>query len=257
MRKAILVVSFGTSFNETREKTIDAIENDIKNQYPDYKIYRAFTSKMIINKLKAKYNYHVDTVKEAMTRILEDGRLELIVQPTHIINGIENDIMIEEVNEFKNNFISLKIGAPLLTSTEDYFTLIDTLAEEFSFITPEDALVFMGHGSSHYSNSSYPSIDYMFKAKGYNNVHIGTVEGYPTIDEVIKSLEISKPKKVYLSPLMIVAGDHATNDMAGDDEDSWKNILLKNNYQVECILKGLGEYKAIRELFIKHIEDAI
>lgn len=256
-KKGILVVSFGTSYEETRKKTIDLIEDDIKKAFPDFKIFRAFTSKIILRKLKSEYNLKINNVKEAMEEIIRQGIKELIVQPTHIINGIENNNMIEDIKNYKDYFDSIKIGTPLLTSTEDYFSLIKVVTNKFSYIKPDEALVCMGHGSSHYTNSSYPALDYMFKAEGHDNVFLGTVEGYPTLDNVVNSLKRFKPKKSYIIPLMIVAGDHALNDMSSDEDDSWKSILENNGFECECILKGLGEYPEVRNMFIDHIKNAV
>lgn len=256
-KKAILVVSFGTSYEETRRKTIDAIEHDIQAAFPDYKVYRAFTSKMIIKKLKHNYNIKINTVTEALEKILNDGIKELIVQPTHIINGTENDFMIKDVQKYKDQFDSIQIGTPLLTTTEDYFSLIKIISNNFSNLKADEALICMGHGSDHYTNASYPALDYMFKSNGFSNIFLGTVEGYPTIDNVVSELKSFRPKKSYLIPLMIVAGDHATNDMAGDSKDSWKSILEANGFEAQCIVKGLGEYPEVRQLFIEHIKKVI
>ena len=251
-KKAILVVSFGTSYKETREKTIDQIELDIQNYFPNYKVYRAFTSNMIIKKLKRVYDLSIDTVSEALNRIVNDGVNDLIVQPTHIINGIENDFMISEIEKFKLKFNSIKIGSPLLTSTSDYIDLVETIIDEYSFIKDDEALVCMGHGTEHHANSAYISLDYIFKAHDKKNFFIGTVEGYPEIDIIVKALKKFKPSKVYLVPLMIVAGDHANNDMAGE-EDSFKTKLQDEGFEPECIIKGLGEYEDIRKIYIIYI----
>lgn len=256
-KKAILVVSFGTSYKDTREKTIDAIENHIKDTFPEYKIYRAFTSNMIIKKLIKEYHIKVDTVTEALERLIRDGINEVIVQPTHIINGIENDEMLKDIHKYRSHFISIKIGTPLLTSIEDYNDIIKIITKEFSYMTSDEALVCMGHGSSHYTNSTYPALDYMFKEKGYNNIFIGTVEAYPSFETVERELKRVNFRRVILMPLMVVAGDHALNDMAGDEEDSWKSILELQGFKVDCVVKGLGEYPEIRQMYIKHIQKAI
>jgi sirohydrochlorin cobaltochelatase len=254
--KAILVVSFGTSYEETRTKNIEAIEKRIGDKYQDYKIYRAFTSKMIIKKLKEVDGIEIPTVEEALEVISKDGMTELIVQPTHIIHGIENDNMIEAIKMYEDRFQSVMIGTPLLSETLDYEEVIDIIMNHFKGLKCEEALVLMGHGSSHYSNSSYPALDYMFKEKGYPNVYVGTVEGYPSLHHVIGIMKSKNIKKIYLTPLMVVAGDHAMNDMAGEEEDSWKVIMEEEGYEVEIVMKGLGEYKEIQEMFIKHIEKA-
>ena len=255
--KAILVVSFGTSYKETREKTIDKIEESIQNAYKDYKVYRAFTSKMIIKKLKTRDNIHVDTVEEAVERMINDGVTELIMQPTHIINGLENDIMIEDLRKHKDKFESIKIGSPLLTDINDYGKLVKILEDKFGHVPEDEALVFMGHGSSHHANAVYPALDYTFKDHGFNNFFVGTVEGYPEIDSVIKFVNEFKPKKVHLTPLMIVAGDHALNDMASDEEDAWMTLFENDGYEVDCLVKGLGEYEEIRDMFVEHVKKAV
>lgn len=256
-KKAILVVSFGTSYNDTRQKTIDAIENDIKNAYPDYEIIRAFTSQTIINKLKERDSLVIYNVKEAMEKLIKDGFDTVICQPTHIMNGYEYDDMVSEVSEYKSKFKFLAFGTPLLTSTKDYKAVANILSNEIPELQINEALVFMGHGTEHYANSAYAALDYHFKDNGNKNIFVGTVEGYPDLDTVLKQMKSFNPKKIYLMPLMVVAGDHATNDMAGDEQDSWKITFKKQGYEVEVILKGLGEIQAIRQIYINHVKDAI
>lgn len=256
-KKAILVVSFGTSYNDTRQKTIDAIENDIKNAYPDYEIIRAFTSQTIINKLKERDSLVIYNVKEAMEKLIKDGFDTVICQPTHIMNGYEYDDMVSEVSEYKSKFKFLAFGTPLLTSTKDYKAVANILSNEIPELQINEALVFMGHGTEHYANSAYAALDYHFKDNGNKNIFVGTVEGYPDLDTILKQMKSFNPKKIYLMPLMVVAGDHATNDMAGDEQDSWKITFKKQGYEVEVILKGLGEIQAIRQIYINHVKDAI
>lgn len=254
--KAILVVSFGTSFHETRQKTIDAIEQAIAKNYSDYKIYRAWTSKMIINKLWKRDHIKINTVTEACEQILLDGITELIVQPTHVINGIENDQMKQDVLAFHNRFSKISFGNPLLSSTDDQKHVIQSLMKEFKFLMKEDVLVFMGHGTTHHANTIYAAVDYMLKDMGYENIFLGTVESYPSMESIQKKIKAYNPKKVYLAPFMIVAGDHATKDMAGDHKDSWKYQFEKEGYDIICVMKGLGEYTGIQELFLSHIKEA-
>lgn len=254
IKKAILVVSFGTSFNDTRKKTIDVIESDIAAAYPDHTIYRAWTSQMIIKKLKARDNVHISTVSEAMEKMISSGITHIIVQPTHIINGIENDRMKEDILKYQNQVASISFGTPLLTTDQDNISVIHALMKEFSFVSKKEVLVFMGHGTTHYANAVYAALDYTFKDLGYDNVFVGTVEAYPTMETLLKLVEQYNPSRVILTPFMIVAGDHATNDMASDNKDSWKCQFEEAGFIVDCILKGLGEYKGIRELFLQHIE---
>lgn len=255
--KALLVVSFGTSYEETRKKTIDKIEEDLAASFPDRRLYRAWTSKMIIKKLKNRDNIIVDTVPEALERMAADGVTDLLVQPTHVLNGLENEWMREDILKVKDRFETIRIGDPLLMYTEDFFTVIRGLMASLPIPAEDEALVFMGHGTSHSTNMTYPALDYMFKDRGFPHVLIGTVEGYPELDSVLRDLkEMKTVRKVYLAPFMVVAGDHALNDMAGDDEDSWKSQLTEAGYEVECILKGLGEFDALRKLFSEHAEKA-
>ena len=246
-KKAILVVSFGTSFHETREKTIDRIEADLAAACPEYTLYRAWTSKMIIAKLKKRDGIVVPTVSEAVDQMITDGIQELIVQPTHIINGIENDLMKEE---------KIAFGDPLLTTTEDNAAVLQAVMSEFPAVGEDETLVFMGHGTTHYANTVYAALDYTFKDLGYPRSFLGTVEAYPSMESLKKQLRALAPKKVTLAPFMVVAGDHANNDMAGEDEDSWKRQFEAEGYQVSCVLKGLGEYPSVRKIYVAHTEAA-
>ena len=255
-KKAILVVSFGTSFHETREKTIDRIEADLAAACSEYALYRAWTSKMIITKLKKRDSIVVPTVSEAVDQMIADGVQELIVQPTHIINGIENDLMKEDVLAKQDAFEKIAFGDPLLTTTEDNAAVLQAVMSEFPAVGEDETLVFMGHGTTHYANTVYAALDYTFKDLGYPRSFLGTVEAYPSMESLKKQLRALAPKKVMLAPFMVVAGDHANNDMAGEDEDSWKSQFEAEGYQVSCVLKGLGEYPSVRKIYVAHTEAA-
>ena len=255
-KKAILVVSFGTSFHKTREKTIDRIEADIAAAYPEYTLYRAWTSKMIIAKLKRRDQIVVSTVAEAVDQMIVDGVQELIVQPTHIINGIENDLMKEDVLARKDAFEKIAFGDPLLTTTEDNVEVLHAVMSEFPALAEDEALVFMGHGTTHYANTVYAALDYTFKDLGYNRTFLGTVEAYPSMESLKKQLRALAPKKLILAPFMVVAGDHAIHDMSGEDEDSWRSQFEAEGYRVSCVLKGLGEYEKVRQIYLEHTEAA-
>lgn len=255
-KKAILAVSFGTSHEDTRAVTIDAIERELQNAYPDYPLYRAWTSKMIIQKLRTRDNVHVNTVREAMEQMRADGITDVLVQPTHVINGVENDLMKEDALAYREYFRSISFGDPLLTSEQDSMEVIEAVAQEFSDLKEKEALVLMGHGTTHFANAIYAALDYTFKDKGHKNIFLGTVEAYPSMESLMKMVNAYKPSKVILAPFMIVAGDHAKNDMAGDDEESWYNRFKNAGYEVEPVLKGLGEYPGIRQIFVKHLQDA-
>lgn len=251
-KQAMLAVSFGTSHKETREKTIEAIEQQLRENFPAYELRRAFTSGMIMNVLKKRDNIHIDNVREAMQKLQRDGFVSVVLQPTHIINGDEYDKMVEQAMEFKDVFHSISIGAPLLTESCDYHAVCEGVMAQFPDLAKDEALVLMGHGTGHFADAAYAALDYRFKALGYDNVFVGTVEGYPELDDILPQVKKYAPKKVILMPLMVVAGDHATNDMAGEDEDTWKSVFEKEGYEVECVLKGLGEFKEIRDIYIRH-----
>jgi len=261
-KKAILVVSFGTSFNDNRAKTIGAVEKDIAAAFPDYEVRRAFTSKMIIAKLKKRDNEHIDYITEAIDRLADDGFTDIVVQPTHIMNGIEYDFVAAAVKERAGKFQSVKIGKPLLTSEEDYNKILDAVGKEF---VPEAekaaggkaAIVFMGHGTEHFANATYGELQIKFMVSNLPNVFVTTVEGFPGYYDTLKLMDGKGIRRVVLMPFMLVAGDHANNDMAGDDDDSMKNVFSKEGYTVTCIVKGLGEYASFRKLFVEHVADAI
>lgn len=256
-KKAILAVSFGTSHEDTRKKTIDVIEADIEETFSGYALYRAWTSKIIIKKLLKENGTHIYTVTEAIEQMIADGIQQLIVQPTHIINGIENDIMKEEVLAFREQFDTISFGTPLLTTDEDNKQVIEALLQEFPDLKKEEALVLMGHGSTHYANAIYAALDYTFKDMGYENVFVGTVEAYPSMETTLRLVKEYAPEHVILTPFMIVAGEHAKNDMASMDKDSWKCRFEAAGFKVTCVVKGLGEYKGIRNVLLRHIEEAI
>ena len=261
-KKAILVVSFGTSHEDTRKVTIDAIEETIGAAFPQYRIYRAWTSKMIIAKLKKRDGIIIHTVKEAMEQMIADGIREVAVQPTHILDGIENNIMKEEVLSYKESFDKIAFGTPLLADSKDESQAINAVTTEFSDLKETEALVFMGHGTSHTANVTYDQMQTQMENLGLKNAFIGTVEGKPedtACDKVIEKVKEAGYKNVVLRPLMVVAGDHANNDMAGDDEDSWKSqFVASGNFdKVDCQIEGLGRIEAVEKLYVEHTKAAI
>ena len=256
-KPVILVVSFGTSYNDSREATIGAIEKLAQESFPDYEVRRAFTSQTIIDKLKSRDGLEIDNVEQAMDRLVKDGVQDVVIQPTHVMNGKEYDQMTAAIAPYRDKFASFKVGVPLLTASKDYKELVEEIAAELPKTKDGEAIVFMGHGSDHYAESAYATMDYVFKDMGYKNVFVGTVEGYPDLETVMRHVADFGATKVTLLPLMIVAGDHANNDMAGDEEGSWKMAFKSAGYEVEPIIKGLGEYKGVQEHFVRHIQDAI
>ena len=261
-KKAILVISFGTSYKETREKTIDAVEKAVAAEYPAWEVRRAFTSKMIIKKLKERDGIHIDYITDALQRLLDDGFRDVVILTTHIMNGIEYDFIINLSAAYKDKFDSMRFSAPLLTTHEDYDAVIEALNEAylkrvFGDSSTGKAMVFMGHGTEHFANACYCELQMKLSALGYEHVYITTVEGFPSFDDTMGFMGGHKYSKVYLAPFMLVAGDHATNDMSGDEEDSLKSKFIAAGCEVECILEGLGEQKAFQDLFLKHLADVI
>lgn len=248
MDKAILVVSFGTSHIDTRKKTIDKIISDIKAEYTDYKVYSAFTSYTIVKKL-SKEGVHIDTVEEALERLITVGIRYIIIQPTHIIRGFEYDKLCAIAEKYKKQFDEIIIGEPLLSREEDFVKTAEFLE---GIKGNENALVLMGHGTDHNANSDYGKLQGYIKS---DNIFIGTVEAEPTVYDIAERLKGNKT--ILLAPFMIVAGDHAVNDMAGKGSDSWKNIFTSQGFSVKILLKGLGEYDFIRNMFIEHIRRVI
>ena len=256
MKKAILVVSFGTSYHETRKKTIEACENKIKESFKDYDFYRAFTSGMIINKLKKRDNMFIDNPSEALEKLYNAGYQEVVVQSLHIICGDEYNKLKDMVAQYEDKFDKISIGRPLLTYIDDYRETVEAVKKDLDKMDIDEAVVFMGHGTEHESHSSYPAIEYMFRDYGIN-AFVGTVEGYPELEQVIKKLKNRNIKTVDLLPFMLVAGDHAINDMASDEEDSWKTTLEKEGFNVKVHVKGLGENPYIQEKFKNHALDCM
>lgn len=255
-KKAILAVSFGTSYEETRKVTIDAIEHDLSAAFPDHTLYRAWTSKMILSKLKKRDNLHICNVCEAMEQMMADKVTEVIVQPTHVINGIENDLMQKDALSYQEHFHKISFGTPLLTSQQDNEDTIRAVMERWKNLPKDEVLVLMGHGTTHYANAVYAALDYTMKDMGFDRVFLGTVEAYPSLETLLRKIKDVHPAKVHLAPFMIVAGDHARNDMAGDDPKSWRYQFEHAGFHVECHLSGLGEYEGIRKIFVEHAKES-
>jgi cobalamin biosynthesis Co2+ chelatase CbiK len=252
--KAILVVSFGTSYQGTRERTIGAIEKRIQGEFPESKVYRAFTSEYIKKKLE-KQGTHIPDIKEALSQIIGEGRTnQLIVQPTYIINGTEYKKVQQEIMPYLEQFREVRFGSPLLSRTIDYKKLADILKEAYP-VEQGEALVLMGHGSSYQSNFVYSNFERVLREKGYRNIYIGTMKGKPSFDDVRKQLKQSKIKHVCLASMMIVAGKHVNRDMI-EGENSWKAQLEQDKYQVRFYKKALGELQGVQNMFLEHIREA-
>ena len=276
----ILVVSFGTSFNDSRAEDIGGVEKALQAAYPDWSVRRAFTAQIIINHVQARDDEKIDNMDQALERAVDNGVKNLVVQPTHLMHGAEYDELTEAVENYKDKFESVKIAEPLLGEVgadetainEDKAAVAEAITAEAVKTAGFDSLdaakeegtafVFMGHGTSHTAKISYSQMQTQMEQLGYENVFIGTVEGEPedtACEAVIEKLKNAGYKKVILRPLMVVAGDHANNDMAGEDEDSWKSQFEASGVfdSIDTQIAGLGEIDAIQQLYVAHTQAAI
>ena len=271
----ILVVSFGTSFNDSRVATIKAVEDKIQAAFPDWSVRRAFTAQIIINHIMARDGEKIDNVQQALDRAVANGVKNLVVQPTHLMHGAEYDELVGVLDGYKDKIESIEIAEPLLGEVGDDASVINedkkAVAEAVTAAAVKDAgfdsldaakedgtaFVFMGHGTSHTANISYSQMITQMADLGYDNVFIGTVEGEPEeteVNAVIAKVKEAGYKKVILRPLMVVAGDHANNDMAGDDDDSWKSLFAADGSfeNVDCQIAGLGEIPTVQDMYVAH-----
>ena len=276
----LLVVSFGTSFNDSRAEDVKGIEDALAEAYPDWSVRRAFTAQIIINHVQARDDEKIDNMDQALERAVDNGVKNLVVQPTHLMHGAEYDELTEAVENYKDKFESVKIAEPLLGEVgadetainEDKAAVAEAITAEAVKTAGFDSLdaakeegtafVFMGHGTSHTAKISYSQMQTQMEQLGYENVFIGTVEGEPedtACEAVIEKLKNAGYKKVILRPLMVVAGDHANNDMAGDDDDSWKSQFEASGVfdSIDTQIAGLGEIDAIQQLYVAHTQAAI
>lgn len=256
--KELLVVSFGTSFNDNRVATIGAIEDAMEKAFPDYSVRRGFTAQIIIDHVQSRDGEVIDNFGQALERAVENGVKTLVVQPTHLMNGLEYNDVANELAEYTDAFEKVVLGEPLLTSDEDFAAVEKAITEwTADYDDGETAIVFMGHGTEAESNAVYTKMQDMLTADGYANYYVGTVEAEPALEDVLEKIQAGDYKKVILEPLMIVAGDHANNDMAGDEEGAWKKAFEDAGYEVECLIRGLGENEGIRNLLVEHAQAAI
>lgn len=256
--KELLVLSFGTSYNDSRRLTIGAIENAIEAAVPDYAVRRGFTANIVIDHVNRRDGILIDDIDAALKRAVDNKVKTLVVQPTHLMSGIEYDEIVEKVANYSDAFDKVVFGAPLLTSDDDFERVEKAIVDWTSeYDDGETAICFMGHGTEHEANQVYQKMQDMLTADGYTNYFIGTVEAEPSLENVIAKVKEGNYKRVILEPLMVVSGDHANNDMAGDDADSWKSAFEAEGYEVECLLRGLGENEDIRKIYVDHAQSAI
>lgn len=278
--KEILVVSFGTSFNDSRAKDVGGIEKAVQKAYPDWSVRRAFTAQIIINHVLARDGESIDNVDQALDRAVKNKVKTLVIQPTHLMHGAEYDELMDSVKKYEGKIDTIKVAEPLLGEVGKDAKTVNSdkaaVAEDITNAAIKEAkydsldaaaadgtaFVFMGHGTSHTAKISYSQMQSQMKDLGYKNVFIGTVEGEPedtSCEAVIKKVKKAGYKKVILRPLMVVAGDHANNDMAGDDDDSWKSQFeaSKNFDSVDCQISGLGRIPEIQQIYVQHIQNAM
>ena len=276
----LLVVSFGTSYNDSRVEDIKGIEDALQEAYPDWAVRRAFTAQIIINHVQARDGEVIDNMQQALDRAVENGEKNLVVQPTHLMHGAEYDEMAEVLEQYQDKFESVAIAEPMLGEVGDDATVInedkaavaqavaDAAVQEAGFDSMEaaaedgTAFVFLGHGTSHTAKVSYSQMQTQMEELGFKNAFIGTVEGEPedtACEAVIEKVKEAGYKKVILRPLMVVAGDHANNDMAGSEEDSWKSMFEASGSfdSVDAQIAGLGRIDAVKQLYVDHTKAAI
>lgn len=254
-RRVILAVSFGTTYQETLEFTIAATERRLAESFPGWEVRRAFTASTIVRILR-KRGVQVDGVSEALEKLVALGTSDLVVQPLHLIPGEEYHMLLRALAPYRSAFRRIAVGEPLFAGTDTYQEAVDAVLGSVPAPGPGEALVFMGHGSSHAANAAYALIQLLLERRG-PGIFVGTVEGYPDLDWVIEKLEAGKFRRAILYPLMLVAGDHAHNDMAGDGEDSWKTILGSRGISALPVLRGLGEVRQIQDLYVARARAAV
>ena len=254
----LLVLSFGTSFNDSRRLNIGAIESDLEKAFPDYSVRRGFTANIVIDHIQSRDGIKMDDVDEAMNRAVDNNVKNLVIQPTHLMNGLEYQELEEQVAQYADAFDKIAIGKPLLTSEDDFKRVEQALVDWTSeYDDGETAICFMGHGTEAESNEVYQKMQDLLTADGHDNYFVGTVEASPSLEDVLAKVKAGSYKRVVLEPMMVVAGDHANNDMAGEEEDSWKTTFEDAGYEVTCLLRGLGENEAIRQIYVEHAQAAM
>ena len=255
----VLVVSFGTSFNDSRVATIGAIEAAMEKAFPGYSVRRGFTANIIIDHVLKRDDEKIDDITEALDRAVANGVKNLLVQPTHLMNGFEYTDVQEELKKYEDKFETIALGAPILTSDEDYDVVIKAITEGTKeYLDGETAICFMGHGTENASNHVYADMQTKLTEAGYKDYFIGTVEATPTFQEVVDAVKAAGYKKVILEPLMVVAGDHANNDMADpEDPESWYSLFAAAGIEPTVVLRGLGEFTEIQDLLVEHAKAAI
>ena len=253
-KRALLMVHFGTTYDDTRAKTIDAINAKAQAAFPDYEFREAWTSRIVIRRLKAR-GVEKQTPLDALIRLRADGYTHVLVQSTTLLDGIEMASLRKDIAEVEKFFTEIRVGAPLLATVEDCARVAEILAARHAAAADAKKkahVILVGHGTAHPVTATYSQVDHLLKAAGHKQFHIATIEGYPTYDTALAELKAAKARSVTLVPLLFVAGDHANNDLAVD----WKQALEAQGLKVNCALEGLGEVPEIQELYLDHLRHA-
>lgn len=278
-QRLLLAMSFGTSFADTREKTIGAIERRMAERFPECTVQRCFTSRMIRKKLLERDGLKIDSPEEALQNARERGIRELVIQPLYLMHGFEHRRLMEAIRQAAPSFDRFAVGKPLLSEDTDFWAMADAVLRNLPAPEADTAVVLMGHGnekkkkpvSEHekaekdkkasgrdiHDNAVFAGLQQTLRGKGADNYFVATVEGQPEIGDILPLIKERGFRKVVLAPFMVVAGDHARNDLAGEDEDSWKNIFIRSGFQVKTVLRGIGEWEEVQDLFAAHAEQCM
>lgn len=258
-KPVILVTSFGTSYPSSRHATIGAIEADIREAFADYDVRRAFTAQIIIDHIEKDTGRHIDNFEEAMDKLVAEGVKEVIVQPTHLMDGFEYTDIKNSLADYEDKFEKIALGAPLLASEEDQIAVAEAVKQAMERYEDDDtAICLMGHGTEAESNAIYATMQQVFEDLGYKNYFIATVEATPTFADATKAAKDAGYTKAVLRPFMVVAGDHANNDMADpEDPESFVSVLQEAGFETQCVIEGLGQLDTIDEIYVRHVQDAI
>lgn len=257
-KPVLLVVSYGTSHDNARQSEIGGIERALQAAYPEYEVRRAFTSNQIIRTLLQRSGEHIDNVVLAMERILTEGVRDVVVQSIHMIKGYEYDEVVRNLGLYREKLNSMKIGRPLMGREEDFASLAEFITGEFArYRSAGTAIVLVAYGTGHPANAAYPRLQQILTESGCADCFVGTLEGNPTMRDVLERVKASGAKRVVLVPMVIVAGENVVERTSGDAPDSWKSVFEAEGFRVKCVMTGLGQYDGIRRIFVRHVGDAI
>jgi len=265
MKQALIVISFGTTHHDTLKRTIEVIEQRLASAFPHRDFFRAWTAHLVINKLKRRDGIHIPTPQEILQQLASEGYEDILIQTTHITPGIEFLRVQDAIRAYGDRFRRVRLGRPLIyfqggrsrgrAMPDDYLPVLAAYDAILPATSPNHTVVLFGHGTAHPANAIYPALQSYFQDAD-RNVLVGTVDAYPTLEDVRRGLRARGARRVTLVPFMVVAGEHVKNDMAGDDEDSWKSILEADGYQVAISLKGLGEISVFQDILLRHAHEA-